>query len=195
IDGRFTERFAHYETSTVPRIATIIDPRFKKHGFSARSNAEQACRAMEEELISAIRKSSAPEKPAPPNPAESSAFFQNLPAKLHSKTGTARSEAIVMLRQHMETANEPEVCEPLQYWNVSFKIVYAIIFFINYLYFQESSNSMAAFKEVVKKIMCVPATSCESERAFSKAGQIISDRRTRLKPDIVDKLMFINKNH
>ncbi|XP_050746205.1 uncharacterized protein LOC127012064 isoform X3 [Drosophila biarmipes] len=22
-----------------------------------------------------------------------------------------------MLRQHMETANEPEVCEPLQYWN------------------------------------------------------------------------------
>lgn len=53
---------------------------------------------------------------------------------------------------------------------------------------------MAPLKELVCKYLCVPATSCESERAFSKAGQIISDRRTRLKADVVDKLMFINKN-
>jgi len=70
-----------------------------------------------------------------------------------------------------------------------------VIIFINLLYFQESTNSMTPFKEVVKKFICIPATSCESERAFSKAGQIISDRRTRLKPDVVDKLMFINKNY
>jgi len=33
IDGRFAERFAPYESRTVTRIATIIDPKFKKPGF------------------------------------------------------------------------------------------------------------------------------------------------------------------
>jgi len=41
---------------------------------------------------------------------------------------------------------------------------------------------------------CIQASSCESERVFSKAGQTISDRRTRLKPEVVDQLLFLNRN-
>lgn len=153
-----------------------MTPSLKNLGFCTRSNADQACHGLEEELIIAIRKLSASEKPAPPSQTKPSDYFTCLQAKLQAKNSTARSEAIVMLRQHIETLNEAEVCEPLQYW-------------------KESSNSMAPFKEVVKKFICIPATSCESERAFSKAGQIISDRRSRLKSGIVDQLVFVNKNY
>ncbi|XP_032309388.1 uncharacterized protein LOC116656588 isoform X2 [Drosophila ananassae] len=51
-----------------------------------------------------------------------------------------------------------------------------------------------SLQQVALKYFCVPGTSCVSERSFSKAGQIVSDRRTRLKPGVVDKLMFIKKN-
>ena len=42
--------------------------------------------------------------------------------------------------------------------------------------------------------LCVPATSVPSERVFSKAGQIVSDRRALIKPKHVDYLIFLNKN-
>jgi len=49
-------------------------------------------------------------------------------------------------------------------------------------------------KMVAKKCFCIQASSCVSERVFSKAGQTISDRRTRLKPEVVDQLLFLNRN-
>jgi len=49
-------------------------------------------------------------------------------------------------------------------------------------------------KLVANKFFCIQASSCESERVFSKAGQTISDRRTRLKPEVVDQLLFLNRN-
>jgi len=51
-----------------------------------------------------------------------------------------------------------------------------------------------ALMTLAKKFLCVPASSCESERVFSKAGQLISDRRTRLSSTVVDKILFLNKN-
>ena len=49
-------------------------------------------------------------------------------------------------------------------------------------------------KSLIFKYLCVPATSVESERVFSKAGQIVSDRRTRLKEGNVNVLLFFNQN-
>ena len=41
--------------------------------------------------------------------------------------------------------------------------------------------------------LSIPATSIPSERLFSKAGQLLSERRSRLKPKNVDKILFLNK--
>jgi zinc finger BED domain-containing protein 1 (E3 SUMO-protein ligase ZBED1) len=46
----------------------------------------------------------------------------------------------------------------------------------------------------VKKWMCVPATSVPSERVFSTMGELISERRNRLSPRLVNMVMFLNKN-
>ena len=42
--------------------------------------------------------------------------------------------------------------------------------------------------------VCVCATSVPSERVFSCGGKIVTDRRTALKPDRVDQLIFLALN-
>jgi len=47
--------------------------------------------------------------------------------------------------------------------------------------------------EITVKYLCVPASSVESERTFSTAGQI-SDKRASLKEKNINILIFMNKN-
>ena len=44
------------------------------------------------------------------------------------------------------------------------------------------------------KYLGIPATSTPSERMFSTAGQIVTNWCANLKPSLVDKLLFLNKN-
>lgn len=51
------------------------------------------------------------------------------------------------------------------------------------------SFSRFAFLERKKKkrmVLCIPATSASSERNFGAAGDIMNERRTRLKPDLLE---------
>jgi hypothetical protein len=45
-----------------------------------------------------------------------------------------------------------------------------------------------------KKYLCLPATSVPSERLFSKAGQVANDRRNRLNPKNINRILFLNNN-
>ncbi|XP_044317154.1 E3 SUMO-protein ligase ZBED1-like [Drosophila rhopaloa] len=167
---RLRERLFAYETRTIPRIATILDPRFKKQGFLAQSNSEEAAKALQEELNSVMTTTPRPQ-PAPPT--EEPTRFSFLKTKMETTVQSLRADSIILLRQHLEKGNQPEKCDPLAYWEMS---------------------TDEPFKKISKKFLCIPASSCESERLFSKAGQMISDRRTRLSPSVVDKLLFLNKN-
>lgn len=41
----------------------------------------------------------------------------------------------------------------------------------------------------------IQGTSVASERVFSMAGQVISDRRSCLDPETADMILFLNKNY
>ncbi|KAH8304833.1 hypothetical protein KR059_011218, partial [Drosophila kikkawai] len=189
---RLRERLFAYETRTIPRIATILDPRFKKQGFLAQSNSEEAAKALQEELNSVMTTTPRPQ-PAPPT--EEPTRFSFLKTKMETTVQSLRADSIILLRQHLEKGNQPEKCDPLAYWEV--KLYMLSLLFFKYsikqnILFQMSTDE--PFKKISKKFLCIPASSCESERLFSKAGQMISDRRTRLSPSVVDKLLFLNKN-
>ena len=83
------------------------------------------------------------------------------------------SDAIILTRQYLEKPNLARNLDPLQFWNT---------------YDSEPVRKLA------HKFLSVPPTSVPSERIFSKTGSIISERRTRLKPEIVHKLTFIQQN-
>lgn len=48
--------------------------------------------------------------------------------------------------------------------------------------------------KVAKKVFCVPATSAGSERVFSRAGFVLSDKRSNTSPDNVQDLLFYGIN-
>lgn len=48
--------------------------------------------------------------------------------------------------------------------------------------------------DIMKRRLCIVAKSVPVERIFSKTGQIISERRNRLKPKKVRQLVFPNAN-
>ena len=47
---------------------------------------------------------------------------------------------------------------------------------------------------LAKEYLAIPATSVPAERVFSTAGLIVNCLRTRLSPEHVDMLIFLNKN-
>ena len=47
---------------------------------------------------------------------------------------------------------------------------------------------------LARKFLSVPGRSVPAERVFSKTGELISNRRSSIKPKHVDMMIFLNKN-
>ena len=62
-------------------------------------------------------------------------------------------------------------------------------------WWQIHEGKIPLMANVAKQILCVPASSTPSERAFSKAGQLITERRALLAPSKVDMVLFLNQNY
>lgn len=48
---------------------------------------------------------------------------------------------------------------------------------------------------LIKWFLCITSTSVPSERLFSSAGNLLSERRSRLSPENVEKLLFLYENN
>ena len=59
----------------------------------------------------------------------------------------------------------------------------------------ESTNIVdVSDPELPKKFLCAPATSVRSERVFSSASDIVTDKQSRLLPEMTDNLVFLKEN-
>ncbi|CAF3668991.1 unnamed protein product [Rotaria sp. Silwood1] len=62
------------------------------------------------------------------------------------------------------------------------------------LFWKKHQNTFPTPASIVKTIYNIPVSNTTVERLFSTAGNTISDRRTNLDGEKVNKLLFLNKN-
>lgn len=89
--------------------------------------------------------------------------------------GTAQSRATIEVQRYLE---EPPISrheDPIKWW-------------------KNNSYNFPHLSELVKRQFITVATSVPCERLFSKSGQILSDRRSRLSSTKVKQILFINCN-
>ena len=63
------------------------------------------------------------------------------------------------------------------------------------IWWKENNSIIPKMSGIAKNILGTPATSVPSERIFSKAGELISSRRSSLKKETVDMMTFLNKKY
>ncbi|CAM4455072.1 unnamed protein product [Leuciscus chuanchicus] len=61
-------------------------------------------------------------------------------------------------------------------------------------WWMESQRLYPRLSNLARKYLCIPATSSSSERVFSTCGNIVTCLRSSLKPDHVNRLVFLAKN-
>ena len=61
-------------------------------------------------------------------------------------------------------------------------------------WWNENKNNFLILTKLAKKYLCISATSVASERLFSDVGNIITAKRTNLKPERMGKMVFLKRN-
>ena len=84
-------------------------------------------------------------------------------------------ESTVEMRRYLQEKNIPRHDDPLVWW-------------------RQHAAHYRHLQQLAKKYLCIPATSVPAERLFSKAGELISKRRSCRKPKNVNMLLFLNNN-
>lgn len=96
-------------------------------------------------------------------------------AALLSGDNTNTSGCMVEKDRYLKEALLPRNRDPLLWWH-------------------ERTIFYPKMAPVMRRRLCVMATSVPSERVFSKAGQLVTERRTRLAGWKINKIMFIHAN-
>ena len=95
-------------------------------------------------------------------------------------TDSAAKSPEVLLKEEIERYSkiarpDPEKTNPLDWWKLQ-------------------ASSYPVLAKLAKKYLCICASSSASERLFSTSGYICSKRRTLLKPEKLNMLVFLAKN-
>ncbi|XP_050310839.1 uncharacterized protein LOC126746577 [Anthonomus grandis grandis] len=166
-----------YESRTITKIATILDSRFKKEAFQSPENAANASLLLEQEMYGFLNKNenvlTDKNVERNSNDVKNTSIFSFFKERVDNKVKSIQTDVIITKRQYLERSNAPEDTDSLTIWKFS-------------------GQDLHPLGELAKQYFCIPATSVE--RTFSTAGQIVSDRRSRLNPTNVNMLTFLHKN-
>lgn len=62
------------------------------------------------------------------------------------------------------------------------------------MWWRENQHSSPTLAKIARKYLSAPASSIDSERLFSEAGNIYEPKRNRLQPENAERLMFLHHN-
>lgn len=171
-------KFANVESVIPLTLATILDPRFKNLAFVSNSKADEAICILINQCSNIISVESYQQEYNPPTTEtidnelwlsfDKSVFEKN-------QRHNARVDATVEVQWYISEPYEPRSLNPFEYW-------------------QRNENKYSSLTKLARKYLCTPATSVSCGRLFSKSGLIVSKQRSRLKGDIVNMIIILNKN-
>lgn len=164
--------------------STFLDPRFKRVPFGDISNSKST----EERLVSLMKSeeeaepstSQKPTKPLNIMPQERkknfwSDFDNKIMEQMSHTSSQPNAGPYIEMRRYLEEPHIHREDDPLAWW-------------------KEHATLFPKLQSLAKRFLCIPASSVPSERLFSKAGELISHRRSSLKEKNVNMILFLNKN-
>jgi len=176
-------RFARCETEDLYCLSTLLDPRFKNRVFSSQSRMISSkemlisrCEDYLEFNQSEIDSSSAPKRPRKDDSVSVLWAQVDEMVKVHdAEPDDNYKVSQKMVNAYLSEANAPRHSNPLLYW-------------------KEKQASWPLLSTLARKYLAPPCTTVPSERLFSTAGNIVTDKRTRLDAEKLEMLLFLNKN-
>lgn len=179
--SQMSHRFSNFEDKAVVAVGTLLDPRFKKIPFASETSVDKMSRQIVSDAT-ALANANEQHQPTPQPSSMSaattapSAVWEYFDSQVTS-SATARRPNILAhseLGQYFKLPLLPRNEDPLIWW-------------------KQNSHVFPLISSVAKVYLSVIATSVPSERLFSKAGELISLKRNRLKPKNINMLLFLNK--
>ncbi|XP_074551363.1 E3 SUMO-protein ligase ZBED1-like [Halichoeres trimaculatus] len=172
--------------SSAPMIASMLDPRHKHLGFltstqrvTANGTLASLGEAVDAGEVDVLEARGAGETSpdthaisgaAAAAPASAMAL---LLGEQYSTTGNTRIDSEV--QSFLRETPPPLDCNPTDWWKVN-------------------GGRFPRLAKLARQYLCIPATSVPSERVFSAAGLTVTRLSSRLTPEHVDMLIFLNKN-
>ena len=182
------DKYADLATTDLLDMATFVDPRFrdayiqrdKVDGLKQRVVAEVKSLLSDDERCEpnlALLPEDQEETMVPPKAKKkkSLASFFKWSTVTNSNTLTQQEKIENELSNYLLSARVESDTDPLKWW-------------------KEHETVYPALSHLAKKYLLVPATSSPSERVFSCSGNIVTCYRASLKPDTVDRLVFLARN-
>ncbi|XP_034529273.1 zinc finger BED domain-containing protein 4-like [Notolabrus celidotus] len=175
------ERLYTLQSMSIMSLATLLDPRFKVIGFFSQTKAAEAIKRLTSECAIIRRSVHSREEIPQASTSHDVTGGSKLWHRLDASVMEARSsqnvtaDATVEVQRYLAEPNISRLENPLEYWERQ-KMLYP------------------NFYSLAHSFLCTPASSVPCERVFSKAGEVVSKKRNRLKPQTVEKMLFLNNN-
>lgn len=114
-----TKRLSTYEQRTVTRVATILDPRFKKDGFQLNTNAEKAAIFLQHELMNLTNREPSINLDLESNTKTQDSLLDFLYQPVIRKQKNEKFDASFIKRQYLETPLAPLKMDPFLWMKVN----------------------------------------------------------------------------
>ncbi|KAJ8266447.1 hypothetical protein GJAV_G00130530 [Gymnothorax javanicus] len=170
------DKYSDPSTQDLLDMATNLDPRFKMTYISEEKKATVRARLAEE--MTSITVAMCMPTPSPGLSTKKArktlgSFFKE--AQGNEESLSQEPAVASELEAYLLTGNIDSEEDPLIWW-------------------QQHQSQYPRLSVLGKKYLCIPATSSPSERLFSTGGNIVTCHRTSLKPEHVDRLVFLARN-